>query len=343
AVPRRGAARCLLDPRRACVRAPRAGRGRGRGRIPARGRRGRRRLLAPPGRRADPAPRRHAPSRPHRRVPSRRRRRARLALGPRCRGARRQPRPASGPLPARPRRSRSVLAHPRAGRDSPDPAPAARAARQRSHHLHPVLTMSESPLFEVELYAFEGMSGSFYLTPHELDVEIDGERYERCPLERSALALGAEAAKSALELKLPPDHALVRHLLQAAITGEATAVRLEVAQYDAWYDDWWFAGTRWMGRVLGVEVADDAARIRCESVQVSLKRIGLRRLYSRACSHVLYSAACGATPIAASATVVQVLGRSVEFDGGAPAAVAGMLAGGWLETEAGARHMIVSE
>lgn len=203
--------------------------------------------------------------------------------------------------------------------------------------------MSESPLFEVELYAFEGMSGSFYLTPHEFDVEIDGERYERCPLERSALALGAEAAKSALELKLPPDHALVRHLLQAAITGEATAVRLEVAQYDAWYDDWWFAGTRWMGRVLGVEVADDAARIRCESAQVSLKRIGLRRLYSRACSHVLYSAACGATPIAASATVVQVFGRSVEFDGGAPAAVAGMLAGGWLETEAGARHMIVSE
>lgn len=204
--------------------------------------------------------------------------------------------------------------------------------------------MNEGPLSEVELYAFEGASGNFYLTPHEFDVEIDGERYERCPIERSALALGAEAAKSALELKLPPDHALVRHLLQAAITGEATAVRLAVARLDdPWYDYWWPAGTRWMGRVLGVEVADDAARIRCESAQVSLKRIGLRRLYSRACSHVLYSAACGATPIAAWATVVQVLGRSVEFDGGVPAAVAGTLAGGWLETDTGARHMIVSE
>ncbi|GIX24912.1 MAG: hypothetical protein KatS3mg122_2143 [Caldimonas sp.] len=95
--------------------------------------------------------------------------------------------------------------------------------------LHPVLTMSEGPLFEVELYAFEGTSGSFRLTPHEFDVEIGGERYERCPLERSALALGAEAAKSALELTLPPDHALVRHLLQATLTGEATAVRLRVA------------------------------------------------------------------------------------------------------------------
>lgn len=202
--------------------------------------------------------------------------------------------------------------------------------------------MSESPLFEVELYAFEGTSGSFRLTPHEFDVEIGGQRYERCPLERSALALGAEAAKSALELKLPPDHALVRHLLQATLTGEATAVRLRIARRDAWGDAWWLSGTRWMGRVLGVEVADDSARIRCESAQVSLKRIGLRRLYSRACSHVLYSAACGATPILATAEVIRSEGRQVEL-ASLPPEVAGMLAGGWLQTPAGARHMIVEE
>lgn len=202
--------------------------------------------------------------------------------------------------------------------------------------------MNEGPLSEVELYAFEGTSGSFRLTPHEFDVEIGGQRYERCPLERGALALGAEAAKSALELTLPPDHALVRHLLQASLTGEATAVRLRIARRDAWGDAWWLSGTRWMGRVLGVEVADDSARIRCESAQVSLKRIGLRRLYSRACSHVLYSAACGATPILATAEVIRSEGRQVEL-ASLPPEVAGMLAGGWLQTPAGARHMIVSE
>ena len=202
--------------------------------------------------------------------------------------------------------------------------------------------MSEGPLFEVELYVFEGASGSFYLTPHEFDVEIGGRHYEQCPLERSALALGAEAAKSALELRLPPNHALVRHLLQATLTGEATAVRLRIARREAWGDYWWLSGTRWMGRVLGVEVADDSARIRCESAQVSLKRIGLRRLYSRACSHVLYSAACGATPILATAEVIRSEGRQVEL-ASLPPEVAGMLAGGWLQTPAGARHMIVSE
>jgi hypothetical protein len=119
-------------------------------------------------------------------------------------------------------------------------------------------------------------------------------------------------------------------------------VRLRVAQRADWDDAWWLSGTRWMGRVLGVEVADDSARIRCESAQVSLKRIGLRRLYSRACSHVLYSAACGATPILATAEVIRSEGRQVEL-ASLPPEVAGMLAGGWLQTPAGARHMIVSE
>jgi hypothetical protein len=203
--------------------------------------------------------------------------------------------------------------------------------------------MSERPLQDIELYTFEGASGSFWLTPHEFDVEIGYHHYEHCPIERSALALGAEAAKSALEVTLPPDHALVRYLLQAAITGETTAVQLRLAQRAGWGEYWTISGTRWMGRVLGVEVGDDAARIRCESAQVSLKRIGLRRLYSRTCSHVLYSAACGASPISASAHVSSSSGRTVTLDGGVPASVSGGLAGGWLQTPEGTRYMIVSE
>lgn len=203
--------------------------------------------------------------------------------------------------------------------------------------------MSQNPLLEVELYAFASDSAQFYLTPHEFDVDLDGTRYTSLSIERNELALGAEAAKSALELKLPPDGDLVRHLLATALTGETTSVTLRIGRRDHWGDYWWLSGTRWMGRVLGVEVADDVARIRCESAQVSLKRIGLRRLYSRKCSHVLYSAACGATPISAAAVVWIVnYGRFVEL-GGVPASVSGGLAGGWLQTPEGARHMIVRE
>ena len=203
--------------------------------------------------------------------------------------------------------------------------------------------MSQNPLMEVELYAFASSSAQFYLTPHEFDVDLDGNLYASLSIERNELALGAEAAKSALDLKLPPDGDLVRHLLATSLTGETTAITLRIARRDTWGDYWWLSGTRWMGRVLGVEIADDVARVRCESAQISLKRIGLRRLYSRKCSHVLYSSACGASAIAASAFVSNSSGRNVELDGGVPGSVSGGVAGGWLQTPEGARHMIVSD
>jgi hypothetical protein len=203
--------------------------------------------------------------------------------------------------------------------------------------------MSQNPLLEVELYAFNSASSQFLLTPHEFDVDLDGNLYASLSIERNELALGAEAARSALELKLPPDCDLVRHLLATSLTGDTTSVTLRIGRRDTWGDYWWLSGTRWMGRVLGVEIADDVARVRCESAQVSLKRIGLRRLYSRKCSHVLYSSACGATPMTASAFVSNSYGRSVELDGGVPGSVSGGVAGGWLQTPEGARHMIVSD
>ena len=59
--------------------------------------------------------------------------------------------------------------------------------------------MSNQPLMEVELYAFASSSVQFYLTPHEFDVNLDGNLYSSVSIERNELALGAEAAKSAQE------------------------------------------------------------------------------------------------------------------------------------------------
>jgi len=36
-------------------------------------------------------------------------------------------------------------------------------------------------------------------------------------------------------------------------------------------------------------------------------------------------------------------GRNVDLDGGTPGSVSGGLAGGWLQTPEGARHMIVND
>jgi len=199
-----------------------------------------------------------------------------------------------------------------------------------------------TPPETIELYDFRSASAAFGLTPHEFDVDLEGQVYASVPLGRSALALGPEAAKAALQLRLPPDHALVGHLLASALSGEVMSLTLRLARR-ASAGHWEVAGVRWLGRVLGAEVADELAQIACESAQISLKRSGLRRLYSRQCSHVLYSAACGAALRQHSATVLQASGRRVDLAGAVPAHVAGGLAGGWLQTPTGARHMIVSE
>lgn len=191
----------------------------------------------------------------------------------------------------------------------------------------------------IELYAFQSATATFHLTPHEFAVDLGGQAYASAALSRSALALGAEAAKTALHLRLPPDQALVSHLLASAITGQVTTLTLRLARHDG--IGWAISGTRWVGRVLGVEIADDLAQVACESAQVSLKRIGLRRLYSRQCTHVLYSDACGAQPVAHSATVQSVAGRRVALVGGTPPALLAALPGGLLQLASGARHMIV--
>lgn len=192
---------------------------------------------------------------------------------------------------------------------------------------------------EIELYAFQSASAYFHLTPHEFAVDLGGQRYDSLTLGRSALSLGAEATKAALQLRLPPDHALVSHLLASALSGEVTTITLRLARQVQ--GNWQIIGTRWLGRVLGVEIADDTAQVSCESAQVSLKRIGLRRLYSRQCTHVLYSDACGAAPVAQSATVQSVAGRRVELAGGTPPALLAALPGGLLQLANGARHMII--
>ena len=53
--------------------------------------------------------------------------------------------------------------------------------------------MSNQPMMEVELYAFNSASGQFLLTPHEFDVDLDGNLYTSLSIERNELALGAEA------------------------------------------------------------------------------------------------------------------------------------------------------
>ena len=82
----------------------------------------------------------------------------------------------------------------------------------------------------------------------------------------------------------------------------------------------------WAGRVLSVRWQEATAELDCEPSSTSLKRIGLRRLWQRPCSHVLYDGATcklvadsyvtNGTVTAVNGNVVTVAGVSTGQAGG---------------------------
>lgn len=194
---------------------------------------------------------------------------------------------------------------------------------------------------DVELYTFTRGTDVWRLTPHEFDVVLDGQTWLSAQVGRSALAYGAEPEKSRLELNLPPDSPVPLSAINPVTSGESIQLTVQAATLLDGQAS--LGGVVWMGRITGVEFAAGLPTLRGESVMVSLKRVGLRRLYGRKCSLILYQTPCNATPISASGVVYEVWGRLVGIEGGIPPAVAGTLAGGWLETAGGERHMIDAE
>lgn len=193
-----------------------------------------------------------------------------------------------------------------------------------------------APFGVAETYTFASPAGVWRYTPHEFAIYHPEGNWESVQISRSRLEMTSETTRMALELTLPPDLPVVRAALQAASAGAVMTLAVHrVVNYAGW---WAESGALWVGRVRSLEIAETSARMTCESVATSLKRIGLRRLYSRKCSHVLYSEACGAVPVSATAVVVMVQGVRVLF---ADNVIDG-LAGGWLQTPSGMRHMIAA-
>ncbi|MEW6560385.1 MAG: DUF2163 domain-containing protein [Pseudomonadota bacterium] len=195
----------------------------------------------------------------------------------------------------------------------------------------------------IDLYTFSSPLQTQRWTSSEFAVVDGPNNYAPLPLKRDAVAQGMDASKAALTLKVPPDCALALWLLEASASGEQVSVTLARAGVSGVEGGAVIDGVQWIGRVSGVESADDCAVVRCESALVSLKRIGLRRLYSRTCTHVLYSAACGAAVRSESAYLAYMSDPLTVQLSAPPALLDGALGGGWMQLGDGRRWMIVSQ
>lgn len=177
----------------------------------------------------------------------------------------------------------------------------------------------------VELYEFVSGSTHYRYTSAAGDVSYGGNTYTAAPIARGAVEATSETARLALEITcartlgvldlfstLPPDD-IVLVTLRRLHAGDGEAI------------------TMWMGRILNVTWNTPAAEIHCESVYTSLKRTGLRRLYQKACPHVVYGPGCALdrASFKATRTISTVTGTTLTFS--SIGAADGYFSGGYLE------------
>lgn len=144
----------------------------------------------------------------------------------------------------------------------------------------------------VEIYTWARGTTLWRFTSADRDQVVAGDTYASHVIRRNSIEHGSEMNRSALKLTVPRDFPIAE-LYRVAPPTDVVAVVLR--RFHAGDGE---LATLWTGRVVNVAWTDDGAQatITHEPIQTSLRRNGLRRLYGRLCSHVLYGPACRADP-----------------------------------------------
>jgi len=141
----------------------------------------------------------------------------------------------------------------------------------------------------VELYTFSYGSSVWRYTSRESDYTdasvSPNVTYTSAAIGRSAIEASQEQARNSLKLTMPRSLA-VAELFRVSPPTEAVALTVRRVHRG----DTASVVVAWMGRVLGCAFNRATAELNCEPITVSLARTGLRRIYGKACPHVLYGA-----------------------------------------------------
>lgn len=179
----------------------------------------------------------------------------------------------------------------------------------------------------IELYEFNREGQAWRYTSSDEPFTLSGATYNPAVIERSGLEQGTEMNRAALTLNVQRDLEIAA-LYQAGPPSDVITLILRQIHIDDSE-----ARLLWSGRIITVNTWENGkAKIFLEPVYTSLRRNGLRRLYQKACPHVLYGPACNA-----SNAVFRVVGVCAGVSGlsitipQAQGFPAGWFAGGYLE------------
>lgn len=140
----------------------------------------------------------------------------------------------------------------------------------------------------IELYVFRVYSTNYYFTTAAEDVTVGPVTYQATTLSRSAIEETSEIPRNNITLSVPSDFQMLAFYDGVPPSDVILLSILRMHRGDGDVQPWW------NGRVVNGMRQGERGQLHCESVYTSLKRTGLRRLYSRLCPHVLYGAACRA-------------------------------------------------
>lgn len=138
----------------------------------------------------------------------------------------------------------------------------------------------------LELYEFKYNDEVLRVTSAKSEVEYAGHTWEPAPLRRSAIEYTTDNGRNNLKLNAVRDFPIAELF---RIMPPSTVILLTVYRVHAGDTD---GAVIWAGRVLECDWANSIATLNCEPVSSSMQRIGLRRVYQRACPHVLYGGQC---------------------------------------------------
>lgn len=177
----------------------------------------------------------------------------------------------------------------------------------------------------VELYEFQLGSMVWRYTNVADAVTLNSAIYTPIPVKRSAIQQTNELTKNILKITTARDADVIRSLI-ALPPSDTIVLRIyRTHRGDTDYK------VIWMGRITSVEWKESEAEISAEPVYTSLKKVGLRRLYERACSHDLYGTKCqvNSATYRIQGVILSISGLVVTVQG-AGGSANGYFAGGYI-------------
>lgn len=182
----------------------------------------------------------------------------------------------------------------------------------------------------VELYEFTRGFNRYGYTSNTKDILFISTIFTAVPMSRSSIESSGELGRAGLKVTMPRDTAFI---LDYLVSPPSEVTTLNIYRKHRGSPDA-EAVIIWSGRILNITWEDSTVELECEPVFTSIKRLGLRRQYSRGCSHVLYGKKCGInyTAYRYTDTVIGLSGNSVTV-AGIDVNPDGFFAGGYAEWE----------